>query len=337
MILIDAVLILAAFAATLSGVGAWREIALRRNHLDVPNERSSHTAPTPRGGGAVIFLVLFAGLTTGAAIDGEFIFIAPFLFGAAIISVISFLDDLFSLPNWLRFAIHAAAALQTIWAYGYFNSFLPAAVNFPFFGQLVTILWIVGLTNAYNFMDGIDGIAGTQGFVAGAGWALIGFFVNQPLIMLIGGLLAAACLGFLRHNWHPARIFMGDVGSALLGYSFAVLPLLAHKRAQGSWAIVGFLLVWTFVFDTVLTFCRRALRGENIFAAHRSHLYQRLVIAGWRHDAVTLVYGFLAVFGASLAGLLLATSNRAFLFPAAAAAGVLWMFVRQIEIKKGQK
>ncbi|MEP6923417.1 MAG: glycosyltransferase family 4 protein [Pyrinomonadaceae bacterium] len=300
------ILILAAYVLTVIGVEGWRRLALRRQILDVPNERSSHSNPTPRGGGIIIFAVIIIFLCLGTQQGGELSELTTFLTGAILIAVVSWLDDLYSLPSFLRFGVHIAAAILVIFGIGYFKT-----IELPFFsvnleplfgGQIITVLWIVGLTNAYNFMDGIDGIAGTQGFTAGLGWSLAGWWTGEPLIFLFGGLLAATNLGFLWHNWHPARIFMGDVGSAFLGFSFAVLPLLAMRQTEnrGRWMIFGILLVWTFVFDSALTFIRRAWQGENVFAAHRSHLYQRLVINGFRHDSVSLIYGCLSVVGIGL-------------------------------------
>lgn len=339
------VLIFSAYLLTVIGVGFWRLVALHRQHLDIPNERSSHTIPTPSGGGIVIFFVTTGFLVFGASQNGKLNEILPFLAGAVLIAAISWLDDLYSLPTLLRFAVHTVAALLAIFGIGYFQiielPFLTVNLGSFGFGQILTLIWIVGLTNAYNFMDGIDGIAGTQGLTAGTGWLLVGILTNQPLIILFGGLLAAACLGFLWHNWFPARIFMGDVGSAFLGYSFAVLPLLTARQTENrsNFVLVGIFLVWTFVFDAVLTFIRRAIRRENVFAAHRSHLYQRLNIAGFRHDTVTLIYSVLAILGVVFSVLwqILSPSNKliagifasSIIMPSA-----LWLFVRAIEAKK---
>jgi UDP-N-acetylmuramyl pentapeptide phosphotransferase/UDP-N-acetylglucosamine-1-phosphate transferase len=161
----------------------------------------------------------------------------------------------------------------------------------------------VGLTNAYNFMDGTDGIAACQALAAGLGWALLGWQGGVPIVAGIGLLIACGSLGFLIHNWPPARIFMGDVGSAFLGYSLAVLPVMYfHFRKDSPGApIVGLLLVWPFVFDTAFTFLRRLLRRENVFAAHRSHLYQRMSSARSGHARVALLYSGLALAGCALA------------------------------------
>jgi len=281
------------------GVATLRRWAERRNILDIPNKRSSHTLPTPRGGGiAIAFFVLF-GFAIAWLINPSWPVwaLSAYLFGAALIAVVSWLDDLRPLPNRIRFAAHSAGAILAILGFGYWHSVdipLVGQLNFGWFGFLVVFLWIVGLTNAYNFMDGIDGIAGGQAVVAGFGWAILGWLGDQSLVGLLGLLLAMTSLGFLGHNWPPARIFMGDVGSAFLGYTFAVLSVIAAAK-DPRFFLIGLLLVWPFVFDTTLTFLRRLQKGENVFFAHRSHLYQRLVIAGCSHRFVTLLYMGLAL------------------------------------------
>jgi UDP-N-acetylmuramyl pentapeptide phosphotransferase/UDP-N-acetylglucosamine-1-phosphate transferase len=286
--------------------------------IDIPNERSSHSRPTTRGGGVIIVVLtlgsllalslLWPALSLGAALI--------YALGAALIAAVSWLDDLRSLSSRVRFGVHSVGALIALAGFGYWSR-----VTLPLIGELplgwlglpLTFFWIVGLTNAYNFMDGIDGIAGSQAVVGGLAWAAIGAAIGQPLVAALGTLVAASSLGFLGHNWSPARIFMGDVGSAFLGYSFALLPLIAAAPRDAGYAtqtpLAGLLVVWPFVFDTALTIVRRWRNGENIFAAHRSHLYQRLIIAGYSHRAVTLLYTAMAASGAIFAYLFVTTSG----------------------------
>lgn len=296
---------LSALILSYAGVASIRRWAEHRQILDVPNARSSHTRPTPRGGGLAIVVVSLAGW-------GLFAWLHPqsvgkpglaYVIGALLIAAISGWDDLRSLPNRVRFAAHLLAACIAVWGCGYWSKMVLPGVGdlaLGWVGLPVTILWIVWLTNAYNFMDGIDGIAGGQAVVAGVGWTLLGILSLQPALILLGLLLAATNLGFLGHNWPPARIFMGDVGSAFLGYSFAVLPVVS-AMSDPRLALAGILFVWPFVFDTTFTLLRRLRLQENIFAAHRSHLYQRLIIVGHSHRDVSLLY-----IGAGLCGGLLA-------------------------------
>jgi UDP-N-acetylmuramyl pentapeptide phosphotransferase/UDP-N-acetylglucosamine-1-phosphate transferase len=285
--------------------GVVRRYALRKELIDIPNERSSHFQPTPRGGGLAIALFTLCGLLAYAAfVSFEYWFeLFFYTLGVGLVACVSWLDDLYALPTRLRFAAHSLAATLAIIGLGHWDEVIVpflGQIHLGWLGVLVTFLWIVGLTNAYNFMDGIDGIAGAQAVVAGIGWALIGVLMDLPFVPVLGALLAATSLGFLFHNWPPARIFMGDVGSAFLGFSFACLPIIGASK-DPHLAIAGVLLVWPFVFDTIFTFFRRLKNRENVFSAHRSHLYQRLVISGYSHRTVTLLYLGLDALGMLLA------------------------------------
>jgi UDP-N-acetylmuramyl pentapeptide phosphotransferase/UDP-N-acetylglucosamine-1-phosphate transferase len=223
--------------------------------------------------------------------------------GGGIVALTGWVDDIHRLPYQVRLVVQAVSSAIILMAIGNFQT-----ITVPFVGDIhlysigvpVALVWIVGLTNSYNFMDGIDGIAGGQAVLAGLGWTMVGFMNGQSFIGLMGMLLAASGLGFLLHNWPPARIFMGDIGSAFIGFTLAVLPIIAGQR-NPRLIVPGFLVVWPFIFDTSFTLIRRLARGENIFVAHRSHIYQRLVIAGYSHRSVTLVYMSLALIGAFIA------------------------------------
>ena len=287
------------FVVTYLGVRYFRFWSLKKNLLDVPNERSSHTMPTPRGGGLIIvltslFAYVFYNKITGRDFSGSFVL------GAFIIALVSWLDDLFSISFVWRFLVHSIAAILFISATGYFTEiYIPFGGIFDlrFFGSILTFVWIVWLTNAFNFMDGIDGLAGMQAVTAGIGWLIIGKISGFDGASVLGGVLAISSLGFLLQNWQPARIFMGDVGSAFLGFSFAVLPLLAkselaeHNFTPRLLPLIAISLVWLFFFDTVLTFIRRVLKGEKVWQAHRGHIYQKLVISGYSHRFVSILYG----------------------------------------------
>lgn len=289
-----------AFAASWLGVAIFRRWSLARDLLDVPNERSSHSAPTPRGGGLIIVLVCLFGY-----LAIYLIFAVPFskgyFIGALMVAVVSWLDDLYSLPFWSRLIIHVAAAGVLVADLGvwHFAVLYPSfEINFgTVLGAILTIGWVVWLLNAYNFMDGIDGIAALQALVAGVAWAVFGFYFNLQGSFLFAGVVACVSLGFLLHNWQPARIFMGDVGSAFLGFTLAAMPLLFGAERQGRMAVlptIAVLFVWFFVFDTIFTLLRRAVNRERVWEAHRGHLYQRMVIDGMSHREVTTLYGLAA-------------------------------------------
>ena len=278
-----------------------RRYAEKRELLDHPNERSSHAVPTPRGGGlGIVILVLVSGLWSASEADWNRGLI--YVFGGAIIAWLGWRDDLHSLSPRLRFVVQSIVAIISIFGLGYFK-----VVTIPMFGELqlglvgivITFLWILGLTNAYNFMDGIDGMDGGVALGAGLGWMWLASNTHNTFAFSIALAITASSLGFLGHNWSPAKIFMGDVGSTFLGYSFAVLPLIASTHG-GDALMLGTLLMWTFIMDAGVTFIGRLFKRENVFSAHRSHLYQRLVIAGYKHQTISSLYILLTL----LAGIL---------------------------------
>jgi UDP-N-acetylmuramyl pentapeptide phosphotransferase/UDP-N-acetylglucosamine-1-phosphate transferase len=276
--------------------------------LDMPNARSSHSIPTPRGGGVGVLIGMLAGAFAVSIVDHRHLSVegAMVLTAVAAVAAISFLDDLRPLPSWLRLLVHLGAAVLAVRAIGSYDVItVPLAGSWAVgtTGVVLSIVWCVGLTNAYNFMDGIDGIAGIQGVAAGLTWGVIGACSGDFVVAAGGLVMVSAVLAFLRSNWHPARLFLGDVGSATLGFVFAVLPLLASRQAADPGLIpaAGLLAVWPFVFDAIYTFARRLRRGEDVLAAHRGHFYQRLVVAGWSHAGVATLYGALALLGGAAA------------------------------------
>ena len=302
-------IVLGLFAAAFSGLGIefLRRYAERQRVLiDIPNERSSHSQPKPRGGGIMIVLITLIGVL-GLLLIGpaRSMSLLTFLICGGIIAFVGWIDDMRSLSTTLRLAIQVLCALVSILGIGYFNKLTVgnSAFSLGLVGIPFTIVWLVGLTNAYNFMDGIDGIAGGQAVVGGLAWLGFGLIQQVPIVSIIGLLIASSSLGFLWHNWQPSRLIMGDVGATFLGYSFAVLPLLFENHTpileNGLW--FSMLVLWAFLADTGITMLRRALRRENIFQAHRSHFYQRLVISGWSHARVSALYIVLSVLGSLFA------------------------------------
>jgi UDP-N-acetylmuramyl pentapeptide phosphotransferase/UDP-N-acetylglucosamine-1-phosphate transferase len=256
-----------------------------------------HALATPRGGGAAIVVISVVGLAAAAVLGArpEPPVLAGYLTGALIIVAVSLADDVWRLPSGIRLGVHLLGAILVVGGIvlgSRLMAFGDASLSWLLLAA--AILWMVGMTNAYNFMDGIDGLASTQAIVAGLGWLVLGAISHEYWLELLGLFLAATSTGFLIHNWWPAKIFMGDVGSAFLGFTFAFMALAALRHTPQV-ALVGGLLLWPFLFDTVFTMVRRFLGGENIFLAHRSHLYQRLVLAGWNQAAVTSLYGLFTV------------------------------------------
>jgi Fuc2NAc and GlcNAc transferase len=259
-----------------------KNYAIKKSLVAEVNERSSHTAPTPHGGGIAIALTWFVGLVYLYMYE----MIAPNLFYAlmigAVISAVSYADDLFELSPKVRLLVQAFVALVGLVALGGLE-----AIDFGVFtveNQLLTNVFaffmIVWFINLYNFLDGIDGYAGSEAIFIG----IVGFLLFGGAHFLV---LIFAVLGFLVWNWHKAKIFMGDVGSTLLGYNVAIFTVYyANVEASNLWVwIVLFGLFW---FDATLTLYRRYKNGEKLSQAHRKHAYQRLTQAGWSHSKVAI-------------------------------------------------
>lgn len=289
-------------AAITSRLIAW---AGSRGVVDRPNARSSHSRVTPRGGGLAI-----VGVTTCAAIlsailhPGAWQTIAAVMASGLVVAGVSWRDDVRPVSNRVRFGVHLVAAAAAVLALGPLHEVGVGSVGRIDLGLAawpVSLLWIVGMTNAFNFMDGIDGIAGITAVAAGAAIAVAAAVLGMPALLGVSLAFAASALGFLSCNWPPARIFMGDVGSAFCGFTIAVLPLAATGGGAARLVPAVALTMWPFIFDTAFTLARRLSKRENIFEAHRSHLYQRLVIAGWSHRAVSSLYGGLSAMAAAVA------------------------------------
>lgn len=281
--------------------GALRRYALARSLMDVPNARSSHSVPTPRGGGVAIVLSFLAALPLLAVVG-----VLPWpvlwaLMGAgAWVAVVGFLDDHGHIAARWRLLAHFIGAA---WALGWLGG-LPSLAVFGFdlelgwLGYVLAAFYLVWLLNLYNFMDGIDGIASVEAISVGLGGALIYALLGEPTAVGAPLLLAVAVAGFLFWNFPPARIFMGDAGSGFLGIALGVLSLQAAWIAPQllwSWLI----LLGVFTVDATWTLFRRLLRGDKVYEAHRSHAYQYASRRFGNHLPVTL-----AVLGINLLWLL---------------------------------
>ena len=274
-----------ALAAAVWGTGkvlVWLE---RRQILDRPNERSSHTRPTPRGGGLAVTTAVILAWALAALAGGPLAAWTWAAMAAALaLMLASWLDDRHTLPVAPRFAAHAVAAalLLALLPDGalVFGGVLPASAD-----RVVTCIGWLWFINLYNFMDGIDGITGVETAALGLGIAAVAWLAGAPAQVAVLALAcAAAALGFLRWNWHPARIFLGDVGSIPLGLLLG--GLLVQLAVAGQLAAAVILPLY-YLADATITLGRRALRGEKVWQAHRQHFYQRAVQGGKNHAQVS--------------------------------------------------
>ena len=275
-----ALLFAAIATAVLAGTGVLLPLLERRAILDHPNERSSHQRPTPKGGGiAVIGVVLVAWVGAGQVFNsGPFLaWVIPAL--ALMLAALSWIDDLRGLPPVVRLLAQIAAVTAVLMLRPDPNLFFHGLLPFIFDSFTAGLLW-VWFINLFNFMDGIDGITGVETLVIGLGVALVG----GGTAPVFGIMLAGAALGFLKWNWHPARVFMGDVGSVPLG--FLLGWLLLDFSASGHLA-AALILPAYYLADATTTLVRRALKGEKVWQAHRQHFYQQAVQGGRSHRTVS--------------------------------------------------
>jgi UDP-N-acetylmuramyl pentapeptide phosphotransferase/UDP-N-acetylglucosamine-1-phosphate transferase len=279
-------------AAIVAGAGliAWAGTAAlipllrRRAVLDRPNERSLHATPTPRGGGiAVVAAIVLAwwALTALGLLPRP---AEPILVGAVLLAAVSWADDVRGLPPAVRLAVQLVAiglVLRAGLPTGLvFQGWLPPALD----GIATALVWL-WFVNLFNFMDGIDGLAGSEAAAIGVGlllFAAVGIGQNPGLAALAAAIVATAA-GFLVWNWAPARIFLGDVGSVPLGYLLGFL--LLDQAARGRWKLALILPLY-FLADATITLLRRLARGERVWEAHRRHFYQAAVQRGFGHAAL---------------------------------------------------
>ena len=307
------------FCAALAGLSAAVVAGMIRiGVMDQPVARSSHTRPTPKGGGVGVVAAFLAGIVVlyGFA---DFARIADPYFrgviGASVgIAVVSYLDDVLDWPFSVKLGAQAVAALVAVG-----SGLAPQELRMPWIGAVAigwlgvpaTVAWILVLTNAVNFIDGLNGLA--AGSVAIACLFLAGIAAGQGdwFVYFAAAILAAGVLGFLPFNYPRARIFMGDVGSQFCGFTLAVLGVAAGRFATVELSLLLMpMLMAGVLFDVAFTLLRRLLGGQRITQAHRGHLYQVAHRCGMNAPAVTLVYwGFVAWGGASCVGFVQAPSG----------------------------
>jgi len=287
----DAALLAGVFLVGIVTCRAALLLVRRLEILDVPNERSSHDRPTPRGGGIGILAALVPGLLVGAWLQPgplDAAGVAVVVAATLVLAGLGFVDDRRGVRPGVKLVLQLAVAAGAIAAAGSVEIValpLVGGISLGLAAPVLTVLWLVGFVNGFNFMDGIDGIAGLHAGLAGLFLAAAAWAGGGEGAVWLAIPLAGASLSFLLVNWSPAKVFMGDVGSLPLGF------LLALGAVLGTPFVTGFLILGPFVFDTGWTLLRRARRGENLLTAHRSHLYQRLVLAGWSHARVSILYG----------------------------------------------
>lgn len=279
----------------------------RTRIMDIPNGRSSHKKPTPTIGGIAIVVTFFLSmlilyLFAGKTMISERFFLG-FTFSSLLIASMSLYDDVKKKPFYIRLATHVIAVL-VVMGFG----IIIHRVDFPpdlyFFtnrslgllGYFVTFWWILGMINAYNFMDGLNGMAGGNAIIAASFFCIITYIQGSDFAYMVSYTIVSGVAGFLIFNFPRGKLFMGDIGSTFLGFTFATLPIIAslYDNAHTSLLVMP-LLLFHFIYDTCFTFLRRLFKGENVFQAHRTHLYQLFNRLGFTHFKVTVFYWAVAI------------------------------------------
>jgi UDP-N-acetylmuramyl pentapeptide phosphotransferase/UDP-N-acetylglucosamine-1-phosphate transferase len=297
--------------------------ALAHVALDRPNYRSLHERPVPRTGGIAILL----GVATSLAFGAAPLWLPMAL--AAALAVLSFLDDVRGMPAWVRLLGHVSACAVLAWFFLSPMNLLELAL------VACGVAW---MTNLYNFMDGSDGLAGGMSVIGFAAYAAAAWLAGESALAVLSLALVGGSAAFLLHNFHPARVFLGDVGSVPLGFLAGALGVVGWRN--DAWPLWFPLLVFgPFVGDATLTLARRLLRGERVWRAHREHYYQRMVRMGLGHRGTAAVgYAAMAACaGAALFGRDKDPATQAALFGAASAllaAMAIWVDVRWGRFRK---
>lgn len=292
---------LLAFAATFVLTPCVKKIAIKAGAIDRPDERKVHKTPVPRLGGLAIYLSFLLGILLFAELNRP---VLGLVLGASFIVLIGIIDDIYQLPAKAKLAGQIAGALI-------FALFDPAnTIDFltnPFTGKMftigifvlpVTVFWVVGITNTINLIDGLDGLAAGVSFIASITLMIFALQVHQEATTLITALVAGAALGFLQHNFNPAKIFMGDTGSMFLGFVLAAISVQGTMKSAATIALVVPLLTLGLpIMDTSIAILRRLVKGKPIFKPDKGHLHHRLLAQGLtQKQAVLTLYAVSSFF-----------------------------------------
>lgn len=282
-------------------------LMIRINIVDKPNERSSHIMPTPRSGGVAIVLSFTLGAFIVLFLEPRFDLPLHQFFGVIVsaffMAFVAFIDDIKGLRQVVKFLAQLTSVVVILVSGLYFKQlsfpFANPIILSPWVGMAITLGWFLFFMNAFNFMDGLNGLAGGSALIASVFMCILGYLSGFYVVYILSFILSFAILGFLIFNFPKGKIFLGDTGSQYVAFILAVIGVIASESSVDfvSEMSVPFLF-FIFVFDVILTIVKRLLRHENIFQAHKSHLYQMLNQSGYSHVFVTLLHlGFMVIGG----------------------------------------
>ncbi len=308
--------------------------------LDIPNERSLHDTPVPSGGGVAIVTAVFSIGAVAAVTHAALIPVAWIGLAAGVVVVVSFADDRGSIRPVYRFGVHLLSAGILVGAGLAPDQLVLPGLALPWPGALsvtFTVLFVVWMINLYNFMDGMDGFAAGMALIGFGTYAILGWHSGNLAYSAFSLIVAAAAAGFLLYNFPPARIFMGDTGSSVLGLLAAGFTLWADR--EGIFPLwLGILVFSPFVVDATVTLIRRAISRDRVWEAHKTHFYQRLVQVGWGHRR-TVLWEYVLMIGCGLSAIVVVRAEPflqwSLLFVWALAYVILMRSIRGLEKRRG--
>ncbi|MBS4223391.1 glycosyltransferase family 4 protein [Lederbergia citrea] len=275
-----------------------KKLAINFKITDAPNHRKIHNKIMPRLGGLAIYISFMIGLLVSHQHDPH---LWAIMVGSLIIVITGILDDIFELSARYKLLGQLFAATVAI-----LGGFELEFINLPFGGELqfgflsvpLTILWIVGITNAINLIDGLDGLAAGVSSIALITLSIMAFIMGDAFVVTISLILLGSTLGFLLYNFHPAKIFMGDTGALFLGYMIAILSLLGFKNVTFFSLVIPVIILGVPISDTIFAIIRRIINNQPLSAADQHHLHHRLLSSGFSHrQAVVIIYAVAVMFG----------------------------------------
>lgn len=312
---------IAAFIFSVATVPFIRKMCLNQGFYDLPGERKIHKKPIPRLGGVAIWLGTILSLITVVILQGEYPFgnsISAILAGGSIMFLLGIVDDTYGLSAKFKFFVQIGAALVAFLLGVQINfinlPFLDTNIMLGLWSLPITILWIVGLSNAFNFIDGVDGLAGTLGMSGAITLGIIALVATPPhtTCTLLCFILAGAIMGFLVFNYNPARIFMGDSGSLFMGFLLATLSVVGIMKSVTFTIFLPVFILVVPIFDICFAATRRILKGKSPFSPDAEHLHHKLLNAGFSHNktvttllTASIATGFIAAYIAGIVKLYL--------------------------------
>ncbi len=297
---------LIAFILALFIVPAVRRVCLKKGIVDIPNERKVHTNPIPRLGGVAIWLCTILTFMILVFVNWDYPFgngLSGILVGGSIMFLLGLVDDLYDLSPKFKLVVQIGAALIAfllgVKIEVLFNPF-GQQISLGIFSLPVTLIWLVGISNAMNFIDGVDGLAGGVSTICAVTLSVIAIYTHQPISAVMASILAGSMMGFLVYNFHPARIFMGDSGALFAGFALAGLSVTGVLKSLTATMLLPLLILAVPIIDISYSVLRRLLKGDNLMKADAEHIHHKLLKAGLSHNrTAAILYLVCAAAGAT--------------------------------------